>query len=228
MKEFRTPMGRTALALFLFMAFEIFLIAFIDRPLSQYMRTLDPALIDSFRAYTNLGKSDIYLWPSGLAAIVCFTLAQWEKFPNSRRDEIRSVGRKLGFFFLCVALSGIASDIIKPILGRARPVLLDRQDLYAFTPFTFHTANYQSMPSGHATTAFAVAAALALLWPRGKIVFYAFAFAIGLSRIMVNAHFLSDVIAGAALGLLTVKALRGLFQRQGWRLGPKAPGGNAS
>jgi undecaprenyl-diphosphatase len=123
--------------------------------------------------------------------------------------------KAFGFFFACVALSGIITDMIKPIVGRARPVLLDREGFYGLHPFTFHVFNYNSLPSGHTTTGFAVAFALAALWPRGKWWFVAFGVLVGLSRIMVNAHFVSDVVAGTVVGILTVAAVRKLFRKYG-------------
>jgi len=66
-----------------------------------------------------------------------------------------------------------------------------------------------SFPSGHATTAFVVAAVLILAWPRpearGKaaLTFLAIASLIALSRIAVGAHWPLDVLTGAAGGWIT-------------------------
>ena len=60
--------------------------------------------------------------------------------------------------------------------------------------------NYQGFPSGHATTAFAVAAALTALAPALWPAWLATAAGIGASRILLNAHFLSDVLGGGLLG----------------------------
>jgi undecaprenyl-diphosphatase len=219
MTVFQEPRTRAGLICFFFLLLEFFLITWVDQPLSTYIRTLNPRMVDVFRAYTRFGKSDIYLLPSGLGALLCLALARWGHFSKATRQKIQKGSNALIFFFLCVAMSGLIDDAIKPLLGRARPVLLERQSLYAFVPFTFHDANFQSMPSGHATTAFAIAGALTALWPRARIPFFIFALAIGLSRIMVNAHYLSDVLAGAILGLLTVEAILFLCRRRGWPLG---------
>lgn len=204
-----------------FILLELALIGYADEPLSQYIRTLDPSVINAFRAYTDLGKSLWYLWPSAIGGLVCFTLAMSPQLPMPKRDRFRSSAQLLGFFFVCVALSGVVTDIIKPLAGRARPVLLERDGFYGFHPFTAH-AVYNSFPSGHATTAFAVALALTVIWPRGRYWFLAFAAILGLSRVMVNAHYLSDVLAGALVGTLTVFVMRQLFARFGVAL-PKRP-----
>ena len=54
-------------------------------------------------------------------------------------------------------------------------------------------------PSAHAATAVGLAIALGVLYPRGRWLFIAFAFLAGLQRIEAQAHFASDVLAGAAV-----------------------------
>jgi len=206
-----------ALAGVLFVLLETVLIAFVDKPLSQFLHIINaeyPALIFSFRAYTDLGKSVWYLWPSFVGLLLCLMLSHWQRIPAHRRVMLRFAWQAFGFFFACVALSGIVTDIIKPILGRARPVLLERQGYYGFDPFTFQAA-HNALPSGHATTGFAVAFALTALWPRGRTWFIVFAIVIALSRVMVNAHFLSDVVAGGAVGVLTAAVVQNVFHRYG-------------
>src|SRR6266545_3388264 len=57
-----------------------------------------------------------------------------------------------------------------------------------------------SMPSAHATTAFAGALLLSWLWPNWRIGFLALATVIAFSRVYVAVHYPADVLAGAALG----------------------------
>jgi len=64
----------------------------------------------------------------------------------------------------------------------------------------------QSFPSSHAATAVGLAVALAALYPRGRWLFAAFAVLAGLQRIEAQAHFASDVLAGAAIGCLVAAA----------------------
>lgn len=107
--------------------------------------------------------------------------------------------------------SGIATPVLKFAVGRARP----NADLgnHYFTPFS--TEN-QSFPSGHTTQAFAVASVIAAhddhLWV--KIVAYGIAGTVGLARIEQNAHWTSDVLAGAILGTAIGNAVVILNERQ--------------
>ncbi len=99
-----------------------------------------------------------------------------------------------------LAASLIASGIITPALqvavGRSRPSQTERT--YGFRPF----GRKHSFPSGHATQAFAVASTVAAhydpLWV--KLTAYGVATSVGLARVDRNAHFASDVAAGALIG----------------------------
>jgi undecaprenyl-diphosphatase len=57
-----------------------------------------------------------------------------------------------------------------------------------------------SFPSGHTITAFSVAISLAVFYPALLTGLLFCAFSVALSRILLGMHFLSDVLAGAAIG----------------------------
>ncbi len=59
-----------------------------------------------------------------------------------------------------------------------------------------------SFPSGHAITAFAVATSLGAFYPEIQPILYFCATSVAVSRIVLGMHFLTDVLAGAALGFL--------------------------
>jgi undecaprenyl-diphosphatase len=70
------------------------------------------------------------------------------------------------------------------------------------------------MPSGHATTAFAAAVAIALIWPRLRWPMLVYAVIIAASRVALDAHYLSDVIAGAFVGSIGALMVRDWFARR--------------
>lgn len=90
--------------------------------------------------------------------------------------------------------------IMKIVFGRARPNIGSE-----FTFFSLE-AKYNSFPSGHSADAFVSGIFLFYLLKNSKYSAYRYlpllyAATIALSRIAVNAHFPSDVIAGAAIGI---------------------------
>ena len=84
-----------------------------------------------------------------------------------------------------------ANQLIKFAVRRRRPALADLPPLKS-------TQSQLSYPSAHATTSFAGARALATCWPAAPL--YAAAAAMALSRPYVGVHYVSDSIAGMALG----------------------------
>ncbi|MGH7178347.1 MAG: phosphatase PAP2 family protein [Tepidisphaeraceae bacterium] len=105
-------------------------------------------------------------------------------------------------------ISGLISWVIAVSVVRVRPVV--RISPFEFHPFSispfhaFHVPNL-SFPSGHATLAFATAAALSYLLPKGRWLFYCGAILCGLERIAESAHYVSDVVAAAVLGILAFR-----------------------
>lgn len=103
-------------------------------------------------------------------------------------------------------LVGLGYLILKWVVGRRRPVIIDAP--FDFHPFAqglgglVHAQSGLSFPSGHAALAFATATCLSAALPRWTPAFFLAACAVGAERVLENAHYLSDVIAGAGVGLL--------------------------
>jgi membrane-associated phospholipid phosphatase len=174
----------------------VFSYIYIDRELALQCQTLqDTDLHETFRWITKAGDSLPYL--TGSLALYLF----------SRYIRLnRIVADRMLFVFVSVAASGIAVDLIKPVLGRFRPKLYFTDGLYGFDFFHLK-ANFVSFPSGHAATAFAVATALMYLLPKYRHLWILFAVMVAMSRVIVTAHYLSDVIMGAYIGIMTVIVL---------------------
>src|SRR5205823_7007912 len=67
------------------------------------------------------------------------------------------------------------------------------------------------MPSGHSTTAFAAAFAIGAVWPRARIPMWTYAAIIAASRVVITAHYPSDVAAGAVVGVFGAIFVRNWF-----------------
>jgi membrane-associated phospholipid phosphatase len=98
-------------------------------------------------------------------------------------------------------LTDAAAFIIKEASGRGRP--LATQAKGDFKPFSFKK-DYDSMPSMHTSSSFALASVLAASADSiyMKAAYYGAATFVGLSRAYQNKHWASDVILGAAIGEL--------------------------
>ena len=183
----------------------------LDAAVSQAARTLPEDIHAVFRVVTVAGLGSWYLWPLGLGATgliaASFTVA---KGKAERARLYRQWAWILIFAFLAVLLSGLLVDVIKVAVGRARPKLLELVGFYGFLPVNFR-ADYHSFPSGHAATAASVALALTYLRPELRWLALAYALPIVASRVIVNAHFLGDVVGGAAIAVFVTWALREWF-----------------
>lgn len=176
--------------------------AFIDQPLARYFQNASPTLHAVFTQITRLGEGGVYLVPLGLL----FLGALWR-----RRAAL---AWRAGFVFAAIALPGLLADIVKPVFGRARPKLLFEQHLFGFTWSGPH-ADRWSFPSGHSVTVMALATALYAIYPRAWPAYAVLALAVMASRVIIDAHYLSDVIAGAYLGLVATWALSATARRRG-------------
>ena len=107
-----------------------------------------------------------------------------------RRTPPGELSRRLTFAATSLAAVGLTTVVLKEVVRRPRP----------------DDTNHRSFPSGHTSAAFGVAEIVRTLYGRrNAAVFYALATLTGISRIHDNRHYLSDVIAGAGLGMGMVR-----------------------
>lgn len=193
--------------------------ALIDTGATRFARSLPRSIVDFFNFLTDFGKGAWVLWPLGLAFVALAALPR-AVTPIAQAVQAAIMVR-VGFLFVAIGLPGLFSSIVKNMIGRARPGVPGRIDPFVFDPFHW-TPAYAGMPSGHATTAFAVLAAVATLWPRWRTVALIYAVVIMISRIVVQAHFVSDTLLGAVVGVVGVVLIRRWFaaQRLGFAITP--------
>ena len=202
-------------------------IAFFDAPIAHFARTADPDLTALFRAFTDLAKADWMLVGSGVLGLALIPTVAVLK-SRARAAAGAWVG-VCAFAFAAIAGSGIAVNVLKVLFGRGRPRTFEMDGAFVLAPLTIDPI-YASFPSGHATTAFAFAATIALFAPRYRVGLLALATMLAISRVVVGAHYLSDVLAGAMLGIAFTLVLAAVFHRRGLvfavrrgQLTPKAP-----
>ncbi len=92
--------------------------------------------------------------------------------------------------------SVLVNVAVKSMFRRTRPVHT------TVRPFALRRPLTSSFPSGHATSAFCAAVLLSKAEPRLRPVWYATATVVAASRIHVRIHHTTDVVVGAAVGLV--------------------------
>jgi membrane-associated phospholipid phosphatase len=127
----------------------------------------------------------------GIAVVLCFFHAwRW----------------RAGAYLLVSGLVGAALyALIKWGVGRIRPFKgIEAFDLQPFgggLRGLFIGVPNATFPSGHATLVFLTASCLHRLYPRWGRAFYGLATLVGVSRLVRGAHYPSDIVAGAAVGV---------------------------
>jgi hypothetical protein len=117
-----------------------------------------------------------------------------------------------------LAVSGAITNLIKISCGRKRPSQTDNP--LEFKGFTFSDASY---PSGHTSTAFLCATIIGDRYDIGWITYPA-ASLTGLARIYKSAHWPSDVLLGAVIGIVAGKVINDVDKRDGIVMAPAADG----
>jgi len=129
----------------------------------------------------------------GLVAVLTIIILLTVKY---RYALIVGISYAISSMFTQLLKRTMFEDVVRP-----KKFFEGIHDLY-FVPGTENHL-YNSFPSGHATTAFALYFSLALIVKNSTLKFFLFVVAllVGFSRIYLSQHFLSDVYAGASIGV---------------------------
>jgi membrane-associated phospholipid phosphatase len=160
------------------------------------------------RILTDFGKSAYVLW--ALGAILSVTALLLPRARGTIRLVLTGFGIRLLFLFFAVLLPVLAGDILKNAVGRGRPFVGGQANAFNFSNFA-GTEAFASFPSGHAVTAFALAFAVAAVWPHLRTLMLVYAMLIAASRLVLLAHHPSDVVAGALIGVIGAMLVRFWF-----------------
>ena len=183
-----------------------------DARIALEMRTNGPTLVRIFERITQLGTSGYIFAISGL--LFAGSVLLQKRGYGRRRDVALAHLAGRAFFVLAVnAVAGILSQVLKHLFGRARPKLMDIVGPFHFD-FLPWNATYASFPSGHTITAFCTAVAISYFVPRLRWPLLFIALLVALSRVIIGAHYPSDVLAGVAIGIGTAMLMRRAFARR--------------
>ena len=170
----------------------------IDRPLATAFAAAGPRLLAFFNFVTMFGVSTGYLVAAALAAILLARQSARIIEPE-RKARLAAGAWRAAFVFVAIGAPGLFGDVLKPVFGRARPRLFLADGTFGFS---WHGARaaYWSFPSGHSITIVALAVALTAIERRYLPLYVVAALFVMASRVALDQHYLSDVLAGAYIG----------------------------
>jgi undecaprenyl-diphosphatase len=172
---------------------------FYDVRAIAWTHTLPQGVRAVFAWITRFGTSGWLLIPSGVVVIVV-SLGDWRRVSRASAAAWWEIATFAAVLFAVVAASGLATDVVKTIVGRTRPEFV-HDGVFAFTPLSFGGYAHYSFPSGHSTTMAAVAMLAAFVPSVVTVPVVAGAAIVAFSRIAIDAHFPSDVVGGIFMGL---------------------------
>jgi membrane-associated phospholipid phosphatase len=156
----------------------------------------------------------IFSWEILLGASIAsvFVFFLYKAFTNEFDFRFAFIKIKNSYVFyvlLSILFACGIGKVLKVIIGRARPIFADPMLFNMFS----ESNEFHSMPSGHTVVSFAALVMLGMLFPRVKWATWTLAIMIGVSRVYVGAHWVSDVILGAFIGMLCADFAKALLKK---------------
>jgi undecaprenyl-diphosphatase len=162
--------------------------------------------LDLFSAHHDGFEDVLGFYESASQFLFAAVLVALVLIPRTRRAAV-AAGASAGLALLVAHFVSVAVD-------RPRPFVDHAASIHAFAS---HAAD-PSLPSDHATAAFAIAAAVALRHRRVGLGLLLLATVVAIGRVFLGLHYPTDVLAGAALGTAAALLI--------WRVEPRLPDGS--
>ena len=158
----------------------------VDRPIHDAAQPIASASLDVFAsAVSLLGRTDIAL----LIALVAGAILLWR-------------GRAEGLVALLIPVVLAADSLVKTLVARPRPPTGAGHSVELLPQLLAKSAETFAFPSSHIALVAFLAVALGAALPKWRPLFWALVVLVALTRIYLNKHWLTDVVAGALLGVL--------------------------
>ena len=200
------------LSIILFLILNIIISSLLDIKLYEKINSFDFSLNSNylksfFIDITEVGNSFWFFLIFFIGYILCFCISK-----IADKNYLKKIKNIFLFFISSLIITGIITQIIKHLIGRPRPNHANLTDSYGINLFNLESA-FHSFPSGHTSTIFIVAIVLGLITPKIKYFYLFFATLVGFSRVVVGAHYISDVVGGVAVSFIALKLTVLLFDK---------------
>ncbi len=197
---------------------------YVDRAAVLWAASLDEKYRRFFEIVTELGDATGWLIGLLVALVTSVVISRRTLSPKTRQRMLLHAWN-CWFVILSCLVSGAIHHALKMLIGRYRPRYFFADNLYGLSPLNFNIAE-NSFPSGHTQTIASICFALYLIYPRPATLYLTIAALVALSRVMLQAHYPSDVVGGIYLGICTAILLKRhyLDPRTTSLLNPSEPG----
>ena len=201
--NFLTKFQKNEKATCIYLLLGVLFFLFFDYSISKFFYNINSQTKSLFETLTHFGDSLYFFVP---------TILIWAtiKIIQNKNKIVLTISDISIFIFFNILFSGIAVQIFKHILGRPRPPLFHSNNLSTIDIFNFDS-RWHSFPSGHTATIFAFIFCLIFLFPKIKNILITIAIIIASTRVIVGAHYVSDIFGGALVAYITSILLREKF-----------------
>jgi membrane-associated phospholipid phosphatase len=160
----------------------------VDEPVNRFLRERQGGFLDQLSDLTDAGGEKTIVVP---AILMTYGAARFllknERLEATALKAVQSV-----------AVTALTTEGLKHLAGRSRP--FNERGAYAFQPFPGGRDQYKSLPSGHASLAFALFTPFAEEYSRW---IYLVPVSVAVGRVYQNKHWLSDVVLGGGIGFIS-------------------------
>lgn len=180
------------------LAISFFGLAQFDLPITKYVRSVtihlpwDQLTVPWMAFTSNAGDRIGQGWQLTAVSILLLVGAWAFEKPTIKIVAIQSL--------IAHGIAALLANGLKHLIGRPRPKFVHSGDWQITLSWA---SGLDSFPSGHSTASFAVATVLAKRFPLFGPLCIAVALFVALSRVLRGSHFLTDVLGGAVIGILS-------------------------
>ena len=173
-------------------------LARFDLPITKYVRSVtihlpwDQLTIPWMAFTSDMGDWIGQGWRLTSLSLVLLAVAWAFEKPTIKSAAIQTL--------IAHGAAALLANGLKHLIGRPRPKFVHAGDWQMSMSLA---SGLDSFPSGHSTASFAIATVLAKRFPMWGPLCLAIAVFVGISRLLRGSHFLTDVIGGAVLGILS-------------------------